>query len=374
MNSASAVSTSSASMTAADVAARHLLAILEGPSSRKTTLIVGIQGPQGIGKSTLVKNLVSKLANFPTGRSIRAAALSIDDLYLPHKSLLELKERHPQNGLLHGRGLPGTHDVKLGSEILSEVKRASIGTKSRSIRLPVYDKSLHDGAGDRTEEATWPALELRPRMSGSNEENSNDSKDHVPPLDVFLLEGWCLGFRPLPDDVVKSKYEEALRLRESRGTSLSSAFELDQPLHFTLRHSLDSLLEVNEKLRQYESEWYPHIDTFIQLWPASESPAVEERANEEYKALDAFPSSAKALVFQWRLEAEHWMKKNVSKGKGMTDDQVKDFVARYMPAYELFSGGQLGSVEGDRSGSERSSGLRIELDEKRAVVHHQTLM
>ena len=39
-------------------------------------------------------------------------------------------------------------------------------------------------------------------------------------------------------------------------------------------------------------------------------------------------------VYRWRLEAEHKM---IASGKpGMSDEQVRDFVARFMPAYKLY--------------------------------------
>ncbi|CAD6890303.1 unnamed protein product [Tilletia controversa] len=372
----------SASMSVADVASNHILAELKERTASNTTLVVGIQGPQGIGKSTLVKELVSKLAD----KSIRAAALSIDDLYLPHQALLDLKKRHPHNELWHGRGLPGTHDIKLGSQILSEVKKSSSeeGASSRSIRLPVYDKSLHDGAGDRLDESAWPTLELPPHRSVSDSEDTkektSDSHRPLPPLDVFILEGWCLGFRPLPEGCLKLRYNAAIRRRDMKSeapapssttttttTTDQEAFDLDLPLSFTIRHPLKSIFEVNEKLKQYKDEWYPYIDTIIKLWPAPTSASEPSSPSEEdtiYSTIDSFPKAAKALVFQWRLEAEHHMKEQVSQGKGMTDEQVRDFVARYMPVYELFAGGLV-----DRPVMQ-SYRFQIELDENRNVIDH----
>ncbi|KAL9936614.1 hypothetical protein V8E36_004682 [Tilletia maclaganii] len=345
----------SSTSTASDIATRHLLSLLsQAEATRPRPLIVGIQGPQGIGKSTLVKNLVATLAD---EHRVRAVALSIDDLYLPHHALLELKQRHPSNRLLHGRGLPGTHDLELGASILSQLKNGEAASSTRTIRLPVYDKSLHNGAGDRLPESAWPTLTLPPRSQGQEGDN--------PPLDLFLLEGWCLGFNSLPTSDLKQRVERARQVSSaSNGRSPHEGTpDLAQPLVFSLQHPQASLLELNENLRHYEREWYPHIDTFIQLWPSSPSPQ-----QEEYAAIDAFPSQAKALVFQWRLQAEHWMKANVSEGKGMTDDQVKDFVARYMPGYELFAGGALGAARQQPHGGSQLPDLRIELDESRGVV------
>ena len=42
-------------------------------------------------------------------------------------------------------------------------------------------------------------------------------------------------------------------------------------------------------------------------------------------------------MYTWRLEQEHNLWK--SKGKGMSDDDVKTFVDGYYPAYELYTEG-----------------------------------
>ncbi|KAK0540705.1 hypothetical protein OC835_000522 [Tilletia horrida] len=383
-------------MSAAEVACRHLRALCSAASSsssssssssgsrrRPRPLVVGIQGPQGIGKSTLVKNLVAQLllpeeaegegqANAAGRRPLRAASLSIDDLYLPHQALLDLKQTHPDNALLHGRGLPGTHDVALGTALLARIKAQSARSSqdaaaTASILLPAYDKSLHDGAGDRLPASEWPILDL------------GSAPSPTPPLDIFLLEGWCLGFRSLDDAEIERRYRKAGELA-SEGKPVGSKedpdFDLAQPLFFSLRHSLASLLELNQNLKQYERDWYPHIDAFIQLWPSPSTASLDVQAQKEmqvYTSLDAFPSEAKRLVFQWRLQAEHWMKSNVSQGKGMTDGQVRNFVARYMPAYELFAGGELRGAAGSSGASDSLPTLRIELDQNRAVVKHLTL-
>jgi D-glycerate 3-kinase len=75
--------------------------------ARKATsrhpLIVGINGAQGSGKSTLCAFLEVLLA----ARRLRAVTLSIDDLYLGKTDRQALaREIHP---LFATRGVPGTH-------------------------------------------------------------------------------------------------------------------------------------------------------------------------------------------------------------------------------------------------------------------------
>lgn len=122
--------------------------------------ILGVCGAQGSGKSTLADGLATRL----TARGLRAASLSIDDLYLSHQARQELAaEVHP---LFATRGPPGTHDVALGLSILDDVKAA------RPVILPSFDKALDDP----TPREAWRSLDE--------------------PLDVLIFEGWCVGARP----------------------------------------------------------------------------------------------------------------------------------------------------------------------------------
>jgi len=74
-------------------------------------------------------------------------------------------------------------------------------------------------------------------------------------------------------------------------------------------------------------------------------------------------------VFGWRLQAEQRMR---SAGKaGMSDEQVADFVARYIPAYqaflpELYKSGPTTARPGHT--------LVIEVDERRSPVAQQPPM
>jgi D-glycerate 3-kinase len=125
-------------------------------------LIVGINGAQGSGKSTLCVFLEVLLAE----RGLTAATLSLDDLYLGKADRQKLaREIHP---LFATRGVPGTHAPALGMAIFDAVKAGV------SLDLPRFDK----GTDDR-----------RP------------APQHVPgPIDVLLFEGWCVGCAPEADE------------------------------------------------------------------------------------------------------------------------------------------------------------------------------
>lgn len=124
-------------------------------------IIIGINGAQGSGKSTLSK-LLGILLEQCFGKS--TVQVSIDDLYLSHQQRLALAHRvHP---LLKVRGVPGTHDVELGRHILAALKGES---GESAITIPVFDKARDD---------------LLPKPEWTDVEA---------PVDIVLFEGWCVG-------------------------------------------------------------------------------------------------------------------------------------------------------------------------------------
>jgi D-glycerate 3-kinase len=137
--------------------------------SPRRPLLVGLSGPQGAGKSTLARKLVARLGQL--GR--RAAAISIDDFYLTHAEQQALAQAHIDNPYLKYRGYPGTHDLELGRATLEALRALD---SDRRLRLPAYDKSAHQGRGDRLPTSSWPEVQG--------------------PLDLVLVEGWMLGFLP----------------------------------------------------------------------------------------------------------------------------------------------------------------------------------
>ena len=236
----------------------------------------------GSGKTTVTTALLSLLASSP--HSLRVAAFSLDDLYLPHDGLVAVRNSNPQNRLLAGRGLPGTHDIALGHKILSELRDLNARTNNaRTVQLPIFDKSLFAGEGDRSPETiAVPA-----------------------PVDIVLFEGWSVGFCPLSDEALEERYTRAVATRTDN-VSDGPAF---------LGHPLDDLRTVNSLLRDTAEQLWGFFTVFIQLELASLS-----------------------QIYHWRLQQEHAMMLQ-NGGIGMTDDQVKVFVDRYLPGYELWTEG-----------------------------------
>ncbi len=127
-------------------------------------LILGINGAQGAGKSTLFNLLEVILTE---GFGLKVVGFSIDDLYKTRQQRQQLGDCiHP---LLKTRGVPGTHDVELGIEILYALKNSGPDSVTK---IPVFDKSTDE----RCEEAVW--------------------QEWTGPVDVIVLEGWCVGAHP----------------------------------------------------------------------------------------------------------------------------------------------------------------------------------
>ena len=88
-------------------------------------------------------------------------ALSLDDFYLTKDARQRLaREVHP---LLATRGPPGTHDVGMAGATIDALRAKSKAT------LPRFDKA----SDTRAPRNTWQTF--------------------ASPVDVILLEGWCVG-------------------------------------------------------------------------------------------------------------------------------------------------------------------------------------
>jgi D-glycerate 3-kinase len=174
--------------------------------------VLGLQGPQGAGKSTATAALVG--AALDEGR--RAVTVSIDDFYLTYAEQQALAGRHPGNPYLLYRGYPGTHDVALGARVVDALATCTEGIE---VIVPSYDKSANGGRGDRAPESRWQ------RMAG--------------PFDLVIVEGWMLGFAPVdeatldPDLVAPNRYLAAYAAWNAR---------LDALVHVAT-DSLDTIVE-----------------------------------------------------------------------------------------------------------------------------------
>jgi D-glycerate 3-kinase len=173
------------------------------------TLIQGILGGQGTGKTTLAK--VLKLILCKLGYN--TISFSLDDFYKTYAERQQLREEDPR---LIWRGPPGTHDLELALKVLGELQQVG---NSQLIEIPRFDKSAWGGAGDRTE----PEI--------------------VADVDVVLFEGWFVGVRPINNNFFAITLPPIL-------TTEDRQFAAD----------------MNEKLSNYLPLW-EKLDRLIVLYP-----------------------------------------------------------------------------------------------------------
>ena len=225
--------------------------ILESKKS-STPLFVGINGCQGSGKTTLADFLVTWFSN---NTSLNTIALSIDDFYLGKESRKQLAEDvHP---LFVTRGVPGTHDTELMNTTITKLLAGDVG-----VALPRFNKHQDDCVAKQN----WVAT--------------------TAPIDIVILEGWCVGSEP-------------------------------QPL-FSLSEPLNELEQLNDK----EGVWRRCINSCL----ANEYKSIFNKI--DYKVMLKAPSFSD--VFTWRKEQEQKLIANNGVGAGtMTDEQLVYFISHF---------------------------------------------
>lgn len=182
--------------------------------------------------------------------------LSIDDFYLTKKEREQLAAiAHP---LLATRGVPGTHDLPLLAACLKQLNALEPG---RQLPLPRFDKA----SDDRADPATWPVV--------------------TGPVDLIILEGWCVGSRPQTDEELQAPI---------------NALEREQDADGGWRRY------VNAQLAGEYAQLFAVLDALIFL----QAPSF-------------------AAVYRWRLEQE---KKLAARTKGtgvMNAQQIGEFIQHY---------------------------------------------
>jgi D-glycerate 3-kinase len=211
------------------------------------TFVLGINGAQGTGKSTLSNFLATTLQD---DHGISVAELSIDDIYLTRAERAELAQRiHP---LFATRGVPGTHDVELGVQVIDKL---CVLRNGEFLQLPRFDKSIDD----RRPASTWPVAEG--------------------PVDVIIFEGWCVASPAAP---VEQLLKPVNRL------------EAEEDVDGSWRR------HINELLGSSYSVLFDKIDALVVL-QAPDFDAIYRWRGEQERKLAA---SAVAMATQIMREAE----------------------------------------------------------------------
>tara|TARA_B110000444_G_scaffold244456_1_gene263931 strand:- start:277 stop:1191 length:915 start_codon:yes stop_codon:yes gene_type:complete len=129
-------------------------------SNKKKSLVIGLSGGQGSGKTTIAQILKLILKN---RFNLNVISFSIDDFY---KTLSQRKKMSKNiHKLFLTRGVPGTHDLRL----LNNTFQCLSKKKFKSFNIPSFDKSNDD----RKDKRKWNKIKKKP--------------------DIIIFEGWCVG-------------------------------------------------------------------------------------------------------------------------------------------------------------------------------------
>ncbi|MBD2448203.1 glycerate kinase [Nostoc sp. FACHB-152] len=190
-------------------------------------LIQGILGVQGTGKTTMCQVLSLILQQL----GYRTLSWSLDDLYKTYSDRLALLQQDPR---LIWRGPPGTHDIELGLNVLNQIRQGAT-----CVTVPRFDKSAHEGAGDRTD----PEI--------------------ITNVDIVLFEGWFVGVRPIDPN----------------------AFDLAPPPIITDADKTFAR-DLNYQLGNYLPLW-EQLDSLILLYPIDYRSSLEWRKQAEQQMVGA---------------------------------------------------------------------------------------
>ena len=190
--------------------------------NKKKTLIIGLAGGQGSGKTTISSILSIILKKY---FKLNVFIISIDDFYKTRRNRKILsKKKHP---LLMTRGVPGTHDIDLILNFFKKVK----SKKFKSLEVPRFNKAVDD----RYKKGLWYKLKIKP--------------------DVVIFEGWCVGARAQssrqlkkPINSLEKVYDQEVKWRTFVNNQLKTKYR-------TLFKQLDGLLYLKAKNFSLLREW-----------------------------------------------------------------------------------------------------------------------
>ena len=223
-----------------------ITAIVAKQQALNNTLVVGVNGCQGSGKSTLVEFLSLVLTH---QYQLSCVCLSLDDFYFNQSKRQQLaNDIHP---LLATRGVPGTHDLVLAKNTITDLLNGT------ATLVPRFDKA-NDNPFPRSQ---WPKIENQ--------------------VDVILLEGWCLAVQPQAEQALKTPVNQ---------------LEAQQDTHGIWRRYVNRALEDYQGLHQ-------HIDFLMMLEAPSFDCVYRWRQQQERQLARSVAADNKGVMNDAQVKA-----------------------------------------------------------------------
>ena len=150
---------------------------------KNKTIIVGLAGGQGTGKTTISSIIKLILIKY---FKLKVFKISIDDFYKTRKERITLSKK--VHSLLLTRGVPGTHDIDLMLKFFNKIKLKKI----KNYKLPKFNKAIDD----RFNKKRWYDLKKRP--------------------DVIIFEGWCVGAKSEKNNTLKKTINSLEKAKDQK--------------------------------------------------------------------------------------------------------------------------------------------------------------